>query len=182
MDNQPTDEALAYTLQNNAAPDTLRALVERHHAALLGFLFRMTGGDLALAEDLTQDAFLRMLDHIDQYAYPRPFKSWLYTIATNLARDYFKSAESRRTVELYDDSASTDPPDNDVLTSEETAYVVAALKRLPIHQRETVILRYYQELSLAEIANALHIPLGTVKSRLSLGLKQLRGELTRELS
>lgn len=70
MDNQPTDEALAYTLQNNAAPDTLRALVERHHAALLGFLFRMTGGDLALAEDLTQDAFLRMLDHIDQYAYP----------------------------------------------------------------------------------------------------------------
>ncbi|HVO41750.1 MAG TPA: sigma-70 family RNA polymerase sigma factor [Aggregatilineales bacterium] len=52
--------------------------------------------------------------------------------------------------------------------------MVGALRRLPDHQREVVILRYYQDLSLAEIASALDIPLGTVKSRLCLALKRLK--------
>ncbi len=114
--------------------------------------------------------------------YPRPFKPWLYAIATNLARDHYKSAETRRTVMLSDDTACCDSPDDALLIGEETAQVAAALGRLPAHQRETVILRYYQELSLAEIAEVLVIPIGTVKSRLSLGIKQLRNELQREFS
>jgi RNA polymerase sigma-70 factor (ECF subfamily) len=63
---------------------------------------------------------------------------------------------------------------------EEERRVAQALLGLPEHQREVVILRYYQELSLAEIAEALDIPVGTVKSRLSIGLERLRGVLSAE--
>ena len=61
-----------------------------------------------------------------------------------------------------------------MLFGDETQQVILAMRRLPEHQREAVILRYFQELSLAEIAEILDVPVGTVKSRLSLGLGRLR--------
>jgi len=147
----------------------------------------MTGGDRALAEDLVQETFLRVLHAIGQYRYPRPFKPWLYAIATNLARDHYKRAEMR-----YSDSASDDPmqwesandPTNGIeerlLSASEAQRVATAVSTLADHQRETIVLRYYQDLSLAEIADALGIPVGTVKSRLNLGLKRLRVSLRDE--
>ena len=71
------------------------ALVTRHHAPLLGYLYRLTGGDRQLAEDLVQETLLHVLR---QRTCPvdRPFKPWLYTIATNLARDHFKSSAVRQ--------------------------------------------------------------------------------------
>ena len=179
----PTDEQLALRVQQGHAGE-LAVLVERHHSPLLGFLYRMTGGDRALAEDLTQEAFLRALRAIEQYRYPRPFKPWLYAIATNLARDHYKRAETRYTAPadaaLDDDSAMdmADPdtplPEEAWLAGSEARHVAAMVKMLPDHQREALVLRYYQNLSLNEIAGALDVPVGTVKSRLSLGLRRLR--------
>jgi RNA polymerase sigma-70 factor, ECF subfamily len=177
-----SDEQLAFGLQRGNA-DCLAPLVERHHSPLLGFLYRMCNGDRALAEDLVQEAFLRLIRGIKQYRHPRPFKPWLYAIAVNLARDYYKSADSRHTdsmVESFDAqaSASLDEP---IFLAEDAQRVAAALAALPAHQRETVILRYYQELSLNDIAEILKIPGGTVKSRLSLGLNRLRHLLEQDL-
>src|SRR2546423_10090030 len=73
----------------------LAALVTRHHAPLLGYLYRLVGGDRPLAEDLVQETLLRVLRQ-GTYQSARPFKPWLYTIATNLARDYFKSVAVRQ--------------------------------------------------------------------------------------
>src|SRR5262249_58630931 len=70
-------------------------LVTRYHAALLGYLYRLVGGDRALAEDLVQETLLRVL-HRGRCSDDFRFKPWLYTIATNLARDHFKSAAVRR--------------------------------------------------------------------------------------
>lgn len=174
----PTDEQLAQEIQHGQA-QALTVLVERHHSPLLGYLYRMTGGHRALAEDLTQETFLRIMRRIAQYQYPRPFKPWLYAVATNLARDYYKQAEQRfvttplNILETWPNSHA--PTLDEVLQAEaEARQVMAALAALPPPQRETIVLRYYQDLSLAEIAEALHIPVGTVKSRLSLGLKRLK--------
>jgi RNA polymerase sigma-70 factor (ECF subfamily) len=166
---------LARSIQRGEA-EALNTLVERHHSPLLGFLYRLTGGDRALAEDLAQEAFLRVLRSIEQYAHPRPFKPWLYAIATNTARDYFKRADTRYTDSMAEDfdSPADDPPDAHLLAAEDARQVAAAMAALPDHQRETVVLRYYQDLSLNEIAEALDVPVGTVKSRLSLGLKRMR--------
>lgn len=180
----PTDEQLAHDIQHGNA-QALATLVDRHHHLLLGYLYRLTGGHRPLAEDLTQEAFLRALRRIAQYQYPRPFKPWLYAIATNLARDHYKQAEQRyATVAL--DLAETLPdhnashPGEALFAQVEARAVIRALAALPSPQRETIVLRYYQDLSLEDIAAALHIPVGTVKSRLSLGLKRLKALLKDE--
>lgn len=182
----PTDEALAWGVQRGGRDD-LAALVERHHGALLGYLYRMCGGDRALAEDLVQETFLRLLRAIRQYRYPRPFKPWLYAIATNLARDHYKRAEMRHGGSASDHEtlweAAGDPsagPEESLLAEREAQQVAQAVTALPAHQREAVILRYYQDLSLAEIAETLGVPVGTVKSRLSLGLRRLRAMVEHE--
>jgi RNA polymerase sigma-70 factor (ECF subfamily) len=134
---------------------------------------------------LVQETFLKLLKSIEQYQYPRPFKPWLYAIATNRARDHFKQADSRRTASAPDEpgfwqarggqtgSLEQKLVARDSAVHQKTA-VATALRSLPDHQREVVLLRYYQDFSLADISAALDIPLGTVKSRLSLATKRLR--------
>lgn len=165
------DEQLALSLQHGQT-EALSALVQRHHGPLLGYLYRLCGADRALAEDLVQETFLRVIRNLNQYRHPRPFKPWLYAIATNLARDHYKSADTRRTDVL--DEGESIALATDLSVGEDARPIAQALAQIPVGQREVVILRYYQDLSLNEIAEALRIPVGTVKSRLSLGLGRLR--------
>ena len=161
----------------------LAALVTRHHAPLLGYLYRLVGGDRPLAEDLVQETLLHVLrQHTYQAA--RPFKPWLYATATNLARDYFKSAAVRQrwrggdeeeALLQLDDSAAG--PEEHALAAEQGSEVRAALAQLSEEYRVVLLLRFYQGFSLQEIAETLHIPLGTVKSRLSVGVHRLRSVL-----
>ena len=114
----------------------------------------------------------------------RPFKPWLYTIATNLARDHFKSAavrqrgatgdEEEALLHLYDRAPG---PEERALAAEQGSEVRAALAQLGEEYRVVVVLRFYQGFSLQEIAETLQIPLGTVKSRLSVGVHRLRAVL-----
>jgi RNA polymerase sigma-70 factor (ECF subfamily) len=174
----PTDEELALGVQQGSKED-LNRLVERHHSPLLGFLYRMVGGDRTVAEDLVQETFLRLLRSIAQYQHPRRFKPWLYAIAVNLARDFFRTADRRHTdsvaadrLALIKDSGMM--PEQYAVAQDEAQQVATAITTLPSHQREVIVLRYYEAMSLAEIGEVLGIPVGTVKSRLSLGLRHLR--------
>jgi RNA polymerase sigma-70 factor (ECF subfamily) len=178
MPASASDEQLARGVQAGRANDLAR-LVERHHGPLLGFLYRLTGGDRPLAEDLAQESFLRLLRHIQQFEPSRPFKPWLYAIAVNAARDHFKSADARRTESLADDFDAPDPssPADTALAAEQWQQVADAVRALPLHQREVVLLRYADDLPLSQIAEVLNIPVGTVKSRLSLALGRLRAML-----
>jgi RNA polymerase sigma factor (sigma-70 family) len=172
-----TDEELAQGIQHGDRSH-LALLVERHHSPLIGFLYRMTGGNRTLAEDLAQETFLRMMRAIAQYQQNRPFKPWLYQIATNLARDHYKRADTRLSVSMPEEvewiGDQSPLPEETLLSNTETEQVIVALRSLPDHQREAVVLRYYEELSLAEIAEVLDVPVGTIKSRLSLGIGRLR--------
>jgi RNA polymerase sigma-70 factor (ECF subfamily) len=175
----PSDETLARGAQAGR-PDDLAALVARHHSPLLGFLYRLTGGDRPLAEDLAQETFLRVLRSLPQYQPPRPFKPWLYAVAVNAARDHFKRAETRRTLAMPPDyDAPGEPsPLHALLEAETWAQVAGAVRALPAPQREVLLLRYSEGWPLADIAAALGIPEGTVKSRLSVALSRLRTHLT----
>jgi RNA polymerase sigma-70 factor (ECF subfamily) len=158
----------------------LATLVTRHHGPLLGYLYRLVGGDRPLAEDLVQETLLHVLRQRTCQS-DRPFKPWLYTIATNLARDYFKSAavrqrwrggdEEEALLQLYD---SAPGPEERALVAEQGSEVRAALSQLREEYRIVLLLRFYQGFSLQEIAETLQIPLGTVKSRLSVGVHRLR--------
>ncbi|MGH2496321.1 MAG: RNA polymerase sigma factor [Ktedonobacteraceae bacterium] len=158
----------------------LAMLVERYHAPLLGYLYRLARGDRPLAEDLVQETFLNVLQQ-RSYQSGRPFKPWLYAIATNRARDHFKSVAARCFVRQVDDEDDV-PGEFDVSSSPEAILLAweqgdeinAMLNRLSEEYRITLLLRFYQGMSLQEIADTLHVPLGTVKSRLSVGTRQLR--------
>lgn len=175
-----SDEQLLLGVQEGQR-QALAGLVERHHSPLLGYLYRLNGGDRPLAEDWVQESFLRVLRSVGQYRYPQPFKPWLYAIATNLARDHFKAAETRQTESepdepgFWQNKGGTVAAAEQLFIQQETQNrVAAAILHLPPHQRETIILRYYQDFSLAEIAAIQGIPVGTVKSRLSVALGRLK--------
>lgn len=180
-----SDEQLALGVQQGQR-QALAGLVERHHSLLLGYLYRLNGGDRSLAEDWVQESFLRVLRSIGQYRYPQPFKPWLYAIATHLARDHFKAAETCQTESepdepgFWQNKGGTVAAAEHLFIQQETQNrVAAAILHLPPAQRETIVLRYYQDFSLAEIADIQGIPVGTVKSRLSVALGRLK-EVMRE--
>jgi RNA polymerase sigma-70 factor (ECF subfamily) len=161
--------------------DALATLVARHHRPLLGYLYRLLGGNRLLAEDLVQETFMRVLQQ-ENYEPGRPFKPWLYAIATNLARDHFRSANARHTfssddAELQDLFDPAPGPEERAVMSEQGRAVSAALAQLGEEYRIALILRFYNGLSLQEIAETLNVPLGTVKSRLSVGTQRLRQRL-----
>lgn len=183
-----TDEDLARLLQRGNR-DALDVLVERHYDALMGYLFRLLHGDRELAEDIAQDSFLRVIRGIGGYTYPRPFKPWFYAIATNLARDHYRGAETRRITTLpqtgeLNPALAVDPStgsgEEGLIAVDEGRAVVAALASLPDHQREVMILYFYQDMPLQAIADTLAIPLGTVKSRLSIGVVRLRERMAQD--
>jgi len=173
---QPTDEQLmdAVTHGDSAA---LRPLVERHHAPLLGFLYRMVGGDHHLAEDLVQETFLRLIRQ-RTYAAGRPFKPWLYAIAANLAHDHFRSPSAAAPIagdlEMLGLADPAPGPESMAISSDTRGVLMSTLALLPHEYRATILLRFFEDMSLADIASATNVPLGTVKSRLSEGTRKLR--------
>lgn len=172
-----SDEQLLAAVQAGEM-DALAVLVARHQQALTGYLDRLVGPDWALAQDLVQETFVRVLRQ-QICRGERPFRPWLYAIATNLARDHFKSAAVRRasrltdklSAHLVDEDAS---PEEQALAMERGIAIADALGQLSTEYRVTLVLRFYAGLSLQEIADTLEVPLGTVKSRLSVGLRRLR--------
>ena len=152
-------------------------LVHRHQGPLLGFFFRMLDGDRAQAEDLVQEAFLRLLQQ-RTYDPQRAFKPWLYAVAANLARDHLRTARARpvgpgdQLLALLPDRAPG--PDQRAVAAAEARRVADALARLSEDVRATLVLRYANDLSLADIAATLDVPVGTVKSRLNAGTRRLR--------
>lgn len=186
MMEQLSDEALMSAVMSGKST-ALAMLVERYHSPLLSYIYRLVGGDRPLAEDIAQETFLHILQR-SGYQAGRPFKPWLYAIATNLVRDHFKSAVVRRTIsqvnhdeELARREYTTAGSPEVALSNREQGYeIAAALSRLGEEYRAALVLRFYHGLSLQEIADVLHIPLGTVKSRLSVGTHRLR-ELLKSL-
>jgi RNA polymerase sigma-70 factor (ECF subfamily) len=123
-----------------------------------------------------------LVQGIGGYDAARPFRPWLYTIATNLFRNHVKRAEHR--FRQAGDETTDEVPDerepslDERWTAEDMSKrLLFELQRLPDLQREVIILRYYEELKLADIAEMLDMPLGTIKSRLRLGLERLRSLL-----
>jgi RNA polymerase sigma-70 factor (ECF subfamily) len=155
----------------------LEELVRRHQGPLLGYFYRMLDGDRAQAEDLVQETFLRLLRQ-RSYASGRAFKPWLYAVATNLARDHQRAARTwpaRPGDEVLGLLADRGPgPDQRAVAAAETRRVADALATLGDDVRATLVLRYANDLALADIAAALGVPVGTVKSRLNAGTRRLR--------
>ena len=135
--------------------------------------------DRALAEDLAQEVFLRAYRSLRRFQQGRRFGPWLMAICTNRVRDYIKARARRAEVtwELDKTMASGATPLDRVTARQTLARVEAGLAGMPEETREVLRLRFVMGLDYEDISEALDIPLGTVKSRISRARTALRNTL-----
>jgi RNA polymerase sigma-70 factor (ECF subfamily) len=161
--------------------DHLEPLIHRYAGRLLTFIRQMIG-DRHRSEELFQEVFLAVWQKRAQYTYPRPFKAWLFAIALNKCRAAFRVRALPTSLLMEDDSAATpaarepSPADKAVAT-ETAALVTTAVTRLPPQQRAVVVLRIWDGLSYAEIAEIVGRSEGTVRSNMHHGLAAMRAYL-----
>jgi len=166
-------------------PDVLDRLIEQYQQRLYRYLLFLTG-DPALAEDLFQETWIRVLERGHQYNAKSKFESWLFAIARNLVIDVSRRKKFRSLEELADPESHQpfEPPDDHatsalqlLVTRENEQAVQLSLLKIPAYYREVLLLRFHEELGLEEIASVLSAPLSTVKSRLYRGLVALKSAL-----
>ncbi len=152
-------------------------LVRRHAGALNRFL-RTYQADPAERDDLVQEAFLRVYQSCGHYTPGKArFSTWLYTIGRNLALDARRRRDRRPAEPLVDEGFSADSgsgPIKQVILGQEAAGVRAAVERLPEADREAVVLRFYEDLSHADIAAVLGSSPAAVKQRIWRAMGKLR--------
>lgn len=156
--------------------DALRALFEQHAAALLAFAVRLTGGDRGRAEDIVQETLLRAWRQPDALGDGRPARTWLYTVARNVAVDAFR-ARRARPPETGDEALAQLPGPDDVEHALDHWLLLDAIASLSPAHRDVIVETYYFGRSVAEVAEVLGVPLGTVKSRTFYALRALRRAL-----
>ena len=190
----PTDGELARrALQGE--PQAFGELVKRYQSSVFNVCYRLVGERLQ-AEDLAQEAFIRAYHRLDQYDAGRPFGPWVRRVAANLCLNHLQSEAARHRIHAgdlpFDDettgkiaaSGANDPGLNIAVSpgywsatgtsspevlqeqAELSSIVHAAIASLPLAYRAVIELRHFQDLSYAEIAEQLGIPLSDVKSHL----------------
>jgi RNA polymerase sigma-70 factor (ECF subfamily) len=150
-------------------------LVRRHQAGVVNVAYRLCG-DVQLAEDAAQEAFIRAWLNLASYRPTSPLRNWLYRIAVNAALDALRrppeaSLDEGRAIMA---SEAHREPEAAYIRQERAQRVQKALLSLTPPNRAVVVLREYEELSYREIAAALDIPIGTVMSRLNYARNALR--------
>jgi RNA polymerase sigma-70 factor (ECF subfamily) len=183
MTDPPDENLMSLFQQGNEQAYAL--LVQRYKDELTNFAQRFLG-DWDEAEDVVQETFVRVWRNRDSYTSASRFSTWVYTIASNLAKTRLRRWSLRRFVrlggsqsdgpvfDLPDESARPDGAADDTIREER---IQQALKSLPVKFREVIILRDIQQLSYEEIVAITGNAMGTVKSRINRGRAMLRDQL-----
>ena len=149
-------------------PEVFATLFDRHFDAVHGYVQRRVGPDLA--DEVAAETFTRAFDRRRRYDQSREdARPWLLGIAANLLRRHWRS--ERRRLDAYARSGGREDAE---LTVPVAAELAAALKALPRREREPLLLLAWADLSYEQIAVALELPVGTVRSRISRGRARLR--------
>lgn len=186
VNRRGVDEDLAASAQRG----DLRAyesLVERYQRFVFRVLWSRTGFSREDVEDLTQDTFVRAWERLDTYDPNRPFKAWVTRIAANVAIDRHRSNLRRpSTVEftVAESAVVSESPDpaSATISDDRRRHLLLRVKELPNLYREVIVLRFLEEQSYEEIAEALDMPLGSVKTRIFRGRELLKQSLDPDLT
>ncbi|MFC1910377.1 RNA polymerase sigma factor [Chloroflexota bacterium] len=182
--NESKEAALVRRYQSGDE-EAFRMLVEQYRSALFGTAFLMTR-DRGLAEDAVQETLVQMWKHLPSLRIGGSIKIWLIRIVVNEVKQQFRKKRVPTVpLELVaEEMNGLNEVETAIMRDEEHQQIKQALEMLPSEQREAVVLRYFSELTVPEVARVLGKREGTVKSRLSRALDRLgeilRGDIERE--
>jgi RNA polymerase sigma-70 factor (ECF subfamily) len=153
-------------------------LVDAYKGPVFNLAFRMTGS-YSDADDLTQETFIRAYQKLEQFHTEKSFFTWLYTISINLLRNHLKKKRwdvKHQTMDYF--LKGPQPPENDRNEGggleDNISRLETQMQRLPVDLRETILLRFQQELTFEEIAAITGGSLSAVKMRIYRGLEKLK--------
>lgn len=172
--NRADIDAMLRTARGNE--EAFGELIHRHQNPLLNF-FRRLGATTETAEDLVQDTFLRLYQWRTRYEPKAKFRTFLYMLARHAWADHLRKRMRRPKLNGAQDLDQAPHPRGGSEASDRRMDIQGALGKLSEKLRSVVVLNVYQGLAYREIAEALDIPEGTVKSRMFLALRELRGHL-----
>ncbi|HDQ45306.1 MAG TPA: sigma-70 family RNA polymerase sigma factor [bacterium] len=182
--NQTSDEELILRFQGGDLY-AFEQIVRRYKEPLINFVYHFLG-DRVDAEDVVQETFLRVYRNKHLYRNIAKFSTWIYTIASNLAKTELRRRRRRRLFSIsqmgfdnrdYDLPSGDATPEGIVDGGMKESIIRKAIETLPTKFKEVVILRDVQEFSYEEIGEILDIPIGTVKSRVNRGRSRLQKKL-----
>lgn len=172
---EPTDEELMARYVERGDAKAFEALFGRYSGRLFALFLRSVPSREA-ASDLVQQTFLHVHRARRDFQQGRTLRPWIYTIAINLRREYFRR-KKRKPETSFDPIVHGEPSVEPRSTSVRDRMVRRALAQLPDNQREVILLHWYEELSFPEIADAVGASLSAVKVRAHRGYKRLRSLL-----
>ncbi|MBR6171134.1 MAG: RNA polymerase sigma factor [Bacteroidaceae bacterium] len=171
------DEELMLRVSSKDDDRAYGELYHRHARRLMGFFFRQSGGDEALAADLTQDAFMRVWTARDKFS-GSSFRTWLLTIGYNLVKNHYRLSEHQKQYEQFVVQTGEEVAESNIVEHLDNKAFDQALKQhlekmLP-ESRLLFSLRFEEELTVPQIAVVMSVPEGTVKSRLHILTQSLK--------
>lgn len=172
MDDRITSEKECIELVKSGDSEAYSMIVKKYmkRAYYIAYGFVKSEAD---ALDVSQDAFIRAYRHIKKFKPDCDFFPWFYRILKNLCLDWLRKNKKRDEIPLEDVDIAASPQSNGMLKIE----LWQGIEKLPMEQREILILRYFQGLSYGEIAEVLEKPLGSVMSSLYYSKKNLRAKM-----
>ncbi|MFT3980573.1 MAG: RNA polymerase sigma factor [Ferruginibacter sp.] len=170
-----SDEELMPLLQagNHTAFDELYG---RYGQKMFSYFFRMLWKNKELAEDFTQDLFVKLIHHAAVFIEGRQLSTWLYSIAHNMCKNEYRKQEVRKTHAMQvGKEPSTTLQNPDLKKFREAVHQCTS--ELPEEKKTLYILRFQENLSVPDISNIMNIPEGTIKSRIFYLLKEMKEKL-----
>jgi RNA polymerase sigma-70 factor (ECF subfamily) len=175
-----TDEELMQRVSSKDDDRAYGELYHRHARKLMGFFFRQTGGDEALAADLTQDTFMRVWTARSKFQ-DSGFRTWMLTIGYNLVKNHYRLSEHQKQYEQFVVQTGEEVAESNIVEHLDNKAFDQALKqhleKMPPESRLLFSLRFEEELTVPQIAVVMSIPEGTVKSRLHILTQSLKQKL-----
>lgn len=158
--------------------DAMRNLYSRYGNYAYTIAYSLTENEADSAE-ITQEVFLKIWNNISRYDESRSgLRTWIAKIARNTAIDFLRKKRPESAGDdlelLLANIPSDNTPERSAIENEDSSTVKEAISKLPENQREIILLAYYSGLSQAEISEKTKLPLGTVKSRIRLGIIKLK--------
>lgn len=175
-----TDEALMKSIMNHDE-HAFDEIYQRYSRRMLHYFYRMLNQNQTQAQDFMQDLFVKIIEQPHRFNPERKFSTWIYTIASNMCKNEYRSREVRKKVSSYGDLTGFSPlipsSENEIDHRQFFRCLETELDNLSTNHKEVFLFRYQEGLSIKEISQIMACSEGTVKSRVFYALKKLAGSL-----